>query len=131
MLQRIGLLLVVVGATWGTKPLQAADGKPPLDVVPSVDLTRYAGKWYEIARLPNRFQRGCADNVTATYTLRPDGKITVLNECREADGRPKAAKGTARVADARGPNTKLKVTFFCRSAAITGSSISIRNTGGP
>jgi apolipoprotein D and lipocalin family protein len=74
-----------------------------------VDLSRYAGKWYEIARLPNRFQRDCACNTTATYTLRADGKITVLNECRQADGRQKSAKGTARVADATGLNTKLKV----------------------
>lgn len=112
MLQKIGMLFFVLGTIWGTKPIQAAGGKPPLQVVPSVDLTRYAGKWYEIARLPNRFQRNCADNTTATYTLRPDGKITVLNECRNADGRQKSAKGTARVADAKGPNTKLKVTFF-------------------
>jgi apolipoprotein D and lipocalin family protein len=106
------MLFFVVGMIWVAKPVQAADGRPPLEVVPSVDLTRYAGKWYEIARLPNRFQRDCAGNVTATYTLRPDGKITVLNECRTADGRRKSARGTARVADARGPNTKLKVTFF-------------------
>ena len=112
MLNRLGMLLLAVGTIWGTKPVQAADGKAPLEVVPSVDLTRYAGKWYEIARLPNRFQRDCAGNTTATYTLRPGGKITVLNECRKADGRQKSAKGTARVADARGPNTKLKVTFF-------------------
>ena len=112
MLNRLGMLLLAVGTIWGAKPVQAADGKAPLEVVPSVDLTRYAGKWYEIARLPNRFQRDCAGNSTATYTLRPDGKITVLNECRKADGRQKSAKGTARVADAGGPNTKLKVTFF-------------------
>jgi apolipoprotein D and lipocalin family protein len=83
-----------------------------LTVVPSVDLNRYAGKWYEIARLPNRFQRACASDVSATYTLRPDGRITVLNQCRQADGRPKSARGTARIADKKGPNTKLKVTFF-------------------
>lgn len=106
------MLVLAVGTMWGVKPAQAGDGKAPLEVVPSVDLTRYAGKWYEIARLPNRFQRDCAGNTTATYTLRPDGKITVLNECRTADGRRKSAKGTARVTDANGPNTKLKVTFF-------------------
>jgi apolipoprotein D and lipocalin family protein len=81
-------------------------------VVPSVDLARYAGKWHEIARLPNWFQRGCASGTTATYTLRPDGKIDVLNECRAADGKLKTAKGSAKVASANGPNTKLKVTFF-------------------
>lgn len=84
----------------------------PLTVVPSVDLARYAGKWYEIARLPAWFQRACESDTTATYTLRPDGKITVLNECRQADGRMKAARGTAKLASTSGPNTKLRVTFF-------------------
>ena len=111
MLNRVGMLFLAVGAIWGAKSARAG-AKAPLDVVPSVDLNRYAGKWYEIARLPNRFERDCASNATAMYTLRPDGKITVLNECRKADGRQKSAKGTARVADSRGPNTKLKVTFF-------------------
>ncbi len=81
-------------------------------VAPWVDLNRYAGKWFEIARLPNRFQRACASDTTATYTLRPDGKISVVNQCRQADGTLKSARGTARVASAKGPNTKLKVTFF-------------------
>jgi len=82
------------------------------EVVPAVDLKRYAGRWHEIARLPNRFQRDCEVNVTATYTLRPDGKIAVLNECGAAGGRTKSARGTARIASKEGPNTKLKVSFF-------------------
>jgi len=85
---------------------------PPLQVVPSVDLTRYAGKWYEIARLPNRFQRACVSDTTATYTLRADGKISVLNQCRQADGGIKSARATARVAGPGQPNSKLRVTFF-------------------
>lgn len=84
----------------------------PLQVVPQVDLSRYAGTWYEIARLPNWFQKNCASGTKATYTLNGDGKITVLNECRNADGSVKTAKGTARLASRNGPNTKLKVTFF-------------------
>lgn len=90
----------------------AAGPNAPVQTVPNVDLKRYAGKWYEIARFPNWFQRGCDSGVTATYTLRPDGKITVVNECRTAEGKPKKATGTARLADSRGPNSKLKVTFF-------------------
>ena len=84
----------------------------PLQVVPAVDLARYAGKWYEIARLPNRFQRMCASDTSAMYTVRGDGKITVANECRTADGRITSAKGTAQVASKAGLNSKLKVTFF-------------------
>jgi apolipoprotein D and lipocalin family protein len=83
----------------------------PLRVVPSIDPERYAGTWYEIARLPNRFQTKCAGDVAATYTPRSDGGLDVLNRCRKADGRLTSVKGRARVADRRGPNSKLKVRF--------------------
>jgi len=92
--------------------MQAADKISPVEVVAKVDLNRYAGKWYEIARLPNWFQRQCASDTTAEYTLRPDQKIDVVNACRKANGSIQTAKGTARIADPDGPNTKLKVTFF-------------------
>ena len=76
-----------------------------------VDLARYAGRWYEIARLPNRFQRQCAGDVTATYTLRAGGGVTVLNQCRKADGTTASAEGEARRADPHGPASRLKVRF--------------------
>lgn len=84
----------------------------PLEVVPSVDLNRYTGVWYEISRYPNSFQEGCVGS-RATYSMRKDGKIAVLNECYEGSfsGRLKNAKGTAKVVD-RKSNAKLKVTFF-------------------
>jgi apolipoprotein D and lipocalin family protein len=104
-------LLLTVGAITAAV-IRAAGSRSTVRVVPSVDLPRYMGKWYEIARFPNRFQRDCASSSTATYTLRPDGKVEVLNQCRTAEGRAKSARGTARVADPKGPNTKLKVTFF-------------------
>src|SRR5262245_18669448 len=64
----------------------------------SVDLSRYTGTWYEIASFPQRFQRGCTAT-TATYTLRDDGQIAVLNRCRKGspDGEEKSATGRARV----------------------------------
>jgi apolipoprotein D and lipocalin family protein len=83
----------------------------PLRVVESVDLNRYTGRWYEIARYPNRFQRDCESDTSAEYTLRKDGKILVVNSCRKANGQIKIAKGTAKVADKK-TNAKLKVTFF-------------------
>jgi len=89
-----------------------AKSYPPLEVVAQVDLNRYSGKWYEISRLPNWFQRDCAGGTTAEYTLRPDGTVTVINRCRKADGKVKCATGRARVADKNGPNTRLRVTFF-------------------
>lgn len=80
-----------------------------LPVVDKVDLQAYTGKWYEIARYPNRFQKGC-QNSRATYTLKPDGNIDVLNEC-ERDGDVSSANGTAWVVDPV-TNAKLKVSFF-------------------
>jgi apolipoprotein D and lipocalin family protein len=106
------ILLLAGGTLFQARLVRAAESGSPMRVVPSVDLARYAGKWYEIARLPNRFQRDCAADVTATYALRPDGKITVVNECRTSEGKQKSAKGTARLASEKGPNTKLKVSFF-------------------
>jgi apolipoprotein D and lipocalin family protein len=85
--------------------------------VERVDLQRYAGTWYEIARYPVRFQDGpnlrCED-VTATYALRPDGQVSVRNFCRNglAEGRPpREANGTAYVVEGSG-NARLRVTFF-------------------
>jgi apolipoprotein D and lipocalin family protein len=83
----------------------------PLEVVPSVDLNRYAGTWYEIARLPFRFQTQCVGDVTATYSLLEDGAIKVVNRCRKQNGEMDEAVGRAKLASKDGPNTKLKVRF--------------------
>ena len=84
----------------------------PLKVVDHVDLNRYVGTWYEIARYPAPFQRGCV-GVTATYSFRKDGKISVLNKCRDMtlDGPERSAEGVAWVVDTV-TNAKLKVRFF-------------------
>lgn len=82
----------------------------PLQVVPALDYQRYAGTWYEIARLPNRFQRVCASDVTATYTVRQDGRIDVLNRCRESNGAIRQAAGVARRVDGQPPSV-LEVRF--------------------
>lgn len=71
----------------------------PLDLVASVDLNRYQGLWYEIGRLPNRFQDQCAGNVTAEYTLLDDGLVRAVNRCERADGRAVCARGMARRPD--------------------------------
>ena len=85
--------------------------KKPLTVVPSVDIKRYCGTWYEIARLPNRFQKECAGFVSATYTLLENGDIEVVNKCRNNEGEMTEAVGKARIKDKNGPNTKLEVRF--------------------
>ena len=84
-----------------------------MTVVPKVDLARYAGKWYEIAKYPNRFQRGCA-GATAEYILAPDGKsVEVVNRCMQEGpgGTERSVRGKARVVDPD-TNAKLSVTFF-------------------
>ena len=95
-------------------PLYATvkEGLPPLEAVSHINLDRYLGKWYEIASFPQWFQKGCVAS-SATYTLRPDGEIEVLNQCRKEtlDGKLKTAKGKAWVVD-RKTNAKLKVRFF-------------------
>jgi apolipoprotein D and lipocalin family protein len=87
-------------------------GLPPLETVEWVDLSRYVGTWYEIASYPQWFQEGCT-GTTATYTLREDGTIDVLNRCRKGslDGEEDSAEGRARVRDTA-TNAKLEVSFF-------------------
>jgi apolipoprotein D and lipocalin family protein len=85
---------------------------PPLRTVPSVDLERYVGTWYEIASYPQSFQEGCTAT-TAEYTAREDGEIDVVNRCRKGglDGPLSEARGRARVVD-RETHAKLEVSFF-------------------
>ena len=84
----------------------------PLKTVFHVDLERYAGTWYEISRYSHRFQEGCVGS-KATYSLRDDGKIKVLNECYDGSfsGKLRSANGKAWVVDKQS-NAKLKVSFF-------------------
>jgi apolipoprotein D and lipocalin family protein len=96
----------------GVAGSMTASAGTPLPTVGRVDLSRYEGTWYEIAAFPKWFQRGCVAT-QATYSLRPDGGVDVLNECREesVDGKVRQAKGKAWVVD-RTSNAKLKVQFF-------------------
>ena len=87
----------------------AAQMAGPVRTVPFVDLDRYVGDWFEIARLPNRFQRQCVGDVRASYARRADGRLDVLNQCRTDDRRIQA-RGIARVVDDR-TFARLKVRF--------------------
>jgi lipocalin len=86
------------------------DEESPVTTVKAVDLERYVGLWYEIAKIPNRFQKQCVSGTTAEYTLREDGRITVVNQCVKKDGEVDDAEGIAKVVDTT-TNTKLKVSF--------------------
>jgi apolipoprotein D and lipocalin family protein len=105
----IAYILVCTGcASTSTQRLNL----PPLEAVSQVDLTRYVGTWFEIANFPQWFQRGCT-GTTATYTVRDDGDLDVLNRCREdsLDGELRSKLGRARFTD-RTTNSKLQVSFF-------------------
>lgn len=100
--------------------MQANINTPPpataLPVVAPVDLKRYSGTWYEQARLPNRFQRGCTGQVSATYELLADARVRVTNRCARADGSTETAQGLARVVPVPGqPDAgRLEVSFAPR-----------------
>jgi apolipoprotein D and lipocalin family protein len=96
-----------IGALFAKSQAEA----PAVQTVDYVDLTRYAGKWHQIAFFPTRFQGKCTIDTTATYTIRSDGKVGVLNECKTLEGKSKSISGTARIED-RDSNAKLKVRFF-------------------
>lgn len=80
-----------------------------VQTVTQVDLNRYFGKWYEVARFEQSFQKGCG-SVTAEYSPRGNGKVNVLNTCKYESGKVKRAKAIASVADKK-TNAKLKVSF--------------------
>ncbi|MEP6632699.1 MAG: lipocalin family protein [Luteimonas sp.] len=93
-------LLALTGASVAAEPVRA---------VAQLDVSRYAGQWYEVARLPVFFERRCAADVSATYTLRDDGLIGVRNACRTSDGSTDASEGVARPVP--GKAGQLKVRF--------------------
>ncbi len=96
-------------AIFGFMMLGCTSDKMAIATIPDFDLEKYMGKWYEIARIDTKFQRGMI-NVTAEYTLRPDGKVEVLNRGYST------TKNKAKMAEAIGYTTKvpnhLKVSFF-------------------
>jgi ligand-binding SRPBCC domain-containing protein len=100
---------VALAAAAMLQPTAAQPQTPPVRTVPFVDLDRYAGDWFEIARFPNRFQRQCAGDVRASYARRSDGRLDVVNRCRTAEGGVEA-RGVARIADER-TFTRLKERF--------------------
>jgi len=82
----------------------------PLSTVESVDLDRYLGAWFEVALIPNRFQKICVADTQARYSL--DGDVLrVRNRCRKANGEIEEAVGVAKVVPGSG-NAKLRVSFF-------------------
>jgi apolipoprotein D and lipocalin family protein len=83
----------------------------PLRPVDAVDLSRYAGRWYEVARLPNKLQGKCAGDVVVHYALRRDARMDVINQCRQNDGEIDQVKGIARRLSGAKNDAVLQVRF--------------------
>lgn len=85
-----------------------------LELVESLDLERYQGRWYEIARLPNRFQVQCSGDVMADYELLDTRRVKVTNRCRREDDSWSEAEGVARRDSSDGREAALEVRFAPR-----------------
>jgi apolipoprotein D and lipocalin family protein len=104
---RRGVVVALLAAASAT----FAAERPPVEPVPELDLERYSGTWYEIARLPFRYQKDCAHSVVVEYALRDDGRVDVTNRCVRADGTVSEARGLAKRAGKDRPASALKVRF--------------------
>jgi apolipoprotein D and lipocalin family protein len=104
--------LVLLGITLALFHIQvqAQTSDTLVKTIASLDVPRYLGTWYEIAKFPNWFQRKCASNTKAVYSIKPDGNLRVLNSCKQADGEVSEAEGAARQIGAK-DSPKLEVRF--------------------
>lgn len=108
--KKLALATLLLGAgAWAMTHAQK-----PITTVAQVDLAKYLGVWYEIARKPMYFQNQCAKNVQAVYTLNVNGNVNVENSCINADGHLEQAQGEAYVVNAP-HNSKLRVSFLPES----------------
>ncbi|MEK8049438.1 lipocalin family protein [Ideonella sp. DXS22W] len=106
----ISALALGLGLLAGRLASAAEAPAAPLDTIATLDLPRYMGRWHELARYPNRFQRQCTGATTADYQLLPEGGVQVINRCGLADGRTDEAIGLARPVGPAG-TARLQVRF--------------------
>jgi apolipoprotein D and lipocalin family protein len=104
------LLLGLAGCAAAALAAGQTARRPGVTPIPAIDLPRYMGTWYEIAKYPNRFQKQCAGFTSASYRLQPDKTVEVVNRCRRANGRFEDVTGTARQVGAP-ESPVLKVRF--------------------
>jgi apolipoprotein D and lipocalin family protein len=106
LLPILGVLLISLGSS----QVLAQQGDQAVKTIASLDVPRYLGAWYEIAKFPNWFQKKCVSNTKAVYTAKPDGNLRVLNSCKTASGETSEAEGLARQIGAK-DSPKLEVRF--------------------
>lgn len=102
------LMMISLNASAADAPPAAAVG--PLASIASLNVPRYMGTWYEIAKFPNRFQTKCVGFTVATYSALADGSLLVRNRCRTDKGETDEAIGAARQVGAP-DSARLKVRF--------------------
>ena len=101
-----GLLLICFGST----QVMAQQGDQAVKTIATLDVPRYLGTWYEIAKFPNWFQKKCVSNTKAVYSAKPDGNLRVLNSCKTTAGEISEAEGLARQIGSK-DSPKLEVRF--------------------
>lgn len=106
LLALLGSLLICFGST----QVMAQQGDQVVKTIAALDIPRYLGTWYEIAKFPNWFQKKCASNTKAVYSTKPDGNLRVLNSCKTAAGEISEAEGLARQIGSK-DSPKLEVRF--------------------
>lgn len=104
------LALVGLLSMTGAQVIAQETATPPVKTIAALDVPRYLGTWYEIAKFPNWFQKKCVSNTKAVYSLRADGNLKVLNSCKTSNGEVSDAEGTARQIGAQ-DSPKLEVRF--------------------
>lgn len=102
------LVCIGVAGAFAQTPVPAS--VPTLAPVSSLDVPRYMGTWFEVAKFPNRFQKMCVRNTQAAYSLQADGTVRVVNRCTLIDGSANDAAGQARQIGAA-TSPKLEVRF--------------------
>ncbi len=102
----LGLLLIGLGSS----QVMAQEGDQSVKTIAALDVPRYLGTWYEVAKFPNWFQKKCVSNTKAVYTAKPDGNLRVLNSCKTATGETSEAEGLVRQIGAK-DSPKLEVRF--------------------
>ena len=103
-------LLICAAGTRADQAQESSKAPNALATIASLDVPRYMGTWYEVAKYPNRFQKMCTSDTRAEYQLQPDGKVQVINRCRLANGEMTEALGAARqIGSSQSP--RLEVRF--------------------
>ena len=101
---------LVVALCLGHHNAYSQSSMSPVKTIASLDVPRYMGNWYEIAKFPNWFQKKCVANTKAVYAIKSDGNVQVLNSCKTASGETTLAEGLAKQVGPK-DSPKLEVRF--------------------